>query len=69
MVILGSMKCSSEHFREEWKEIQMTTATLTCTRATQSCQHLLPAQGYKKAKYLLKEPLGNEEKIATIYMD
>lgn len=34
-----------------------------------SCQHLPPAQGYQRAKDLLKEHFGNEHKIATAYMD
>lgn len=34
-----------------------------------SCQHLPPAQGYKRAKDLLKEHFGNEHKIATAYME
>jgi len=33
-----------------------------------SCQHLPPAQGYQRAKHLLKEHFGNEHKIATAYM-
>lgn len=34
-----------------------------------SCQHLPPAQGYQRAKHLLKEHFGNGHKIATAYMD
>ena len=34
-----------------------------------SCQHLPPAQGYQRAKHLLKEHFGNEHKIATAYMN
>ena len=34
-----------------------------------SCQHLPPAQGYQRAKDLIKEHFGNEHKIATAYMD
>lgn len=34
-----------------------------------SCQHLPSAEGYKRAKDLLKEHFGNEHKIATAYMD
>ncbi|XP_023192317.1 uncharacterized protein LOC111609249 isoform X1 [Xiphophorus maculatus] len=34
-----------------------------------SCQHLPPDQGYSKAKYLLEEHFGNENKIASAYME
>ncbi|KAM9723391.1 uncharacterized protein ACNS7B_018815 isoform 1-T1 [Menidia menidia] len=34
-----------------------------------SCQHLSPDQGYSKAKYLLEEHFGNENKIASAYME
>ncbi len=34
-----------------------------------SCQHMTPAQGYLRAKTLLKENFGNEVKIASSYME
>ncbi len=34
-----------------------------------SCQHMTPAQGYLRAKTLLKENFGNEVKIALSYME
>ena len=35
----------------------------------QSCQHLPPDQGYQRAKNLLREHFGNEQKISSAYMD
>ena len=37
--------------------------------AVRSCQHMNPERGYIKAKALLKEQFGNEQKIASAYMD
>lgn len=34
-----------------------------------SCQHLPPEQGYSTAKYLLEEHFGNENKIASAYIE
>lgn len=34
-----------------------------------SCQHMIPSQGYLRAKALLKENFGNEVKIAASYME
>ena len=34
-----------------------------------SCQHINPERGYAKAKALLKEQFGNEQKVASAYMD
>ncbi|KAI2661518.1 Gag polyprotein [Labeo rohita] len=34
-----------------------------------SCLHMVPQQGYQKAKGLLKEHFGSEQKIASAYMD
>lgn len=34
-----------------------------------SCQHMIPSQGYIRAKDLLKEHFGNEVKIASAYME
>lgn len=34
-----------------------------------SCQHVDPKRGYIKAKALLQEHFGNEQKIASAYME
>lgn len=34
-----------------------------------SCQHINPDNGYMRAKALLKEHFGNEQKVAAAYMD
>lgn len=34
-----------------------------------SCQHMIPSQGYIRAKDLLKEHFGNEVRIASAYME
>lgn len=34
-----------------------------------NCQHINPERGYAKAKTLLKEQFGNEQKITSAYMD
>ncbi|KAI2657502.1 Enolase-phosphatase E1 [Labeo rohita] len=34
-----------------------------------SCQHMIPSQGYIRAKALLKEHFGNEVRIASAYME
>ena len=34
-----------------------------------SCQHIHPERGYTKAKALLKEQFGNEQKVASAYLD
>lgn len=45
-----------------------------CTRRQpkeliKSCQHMPPSEGYLKAKTLLKNHFGNEQKISAAYMD
>lgn len=34
-----------------------------------SCQHMPPERGYAKAKALLEEQLGNDQKVASAYMN
>ncbi|KAL1250809.1 hypothetical protein QQF64_018605 [Cirrhinus molitorella] len=50
------------HFLEQYTRGQ-------AKELVRSCQHMIPSQGYIRAKALLKEHFGNEVRIASAYME
>lgn len=45
-----------------------TASSVDCLELVQSCQYMSPHRGYQRARILLEQHFGNEQKITSAYM-